>query len=211
MSAEPLVLVGMSGVGKSFWARRLAEQRGFVRHDCDGEIGARLSSIVQVAPGEEPVHALGRWMGMPWTAGYAEREAHYLALEEAVTRDALEASLTGERPHVIDTTGSVIYLPDPLIERLRTSGRVVYLRTPHERREAMLRRYLEEPKPVVWGAAFRAAPGEPPEDALPRCYASLLAWRDARYAALAHVVLDGAALEADDPGVDVFLERAYAR
>jgi len=214
MSAETLVLVGMSGVGKSFWARRLAAQRGFVRHDCDGEIGARLSSIVQVAPGEEPVHALGRWMGMPWSPGYREREARYLALEEAVTRDALDAALdaalAAPGPHVIDTTGSVVYLPGPLLERLRACGRVVYLRTPDERRDAMLRRYLEEPKPVVWGDAFAAAPGETPEQALPRCYASLLAWRDQRYAALAHVVIDGGALEASDPGLEGFLARVHA-
>ncbi|AKF05920.1 shikimate kinase [Sandaracinus amylolyticus] len=209
MSVEPLVLVGMSGVGKSFWARRLAEQRGYVRHDCDGEIGARLSSIVTPSPGEEPVHALGRWMGMPWSEGYAAREARYLALEETVTREALDACRDGRR-HVIDTTGSVIYLPDALLDRLRSVGRVVYLRTPEARREAMLRRYLEEPKPVVWGDAFACATGEAPREALPRCYASLLAWRERRYAALAHVVIDGAELEANDPGVDGFLARISA-
>jgi shikimate kinase len=199
----------MSGVGKSFWARRLAEQCGFVRHDCDGEIGARLSSIVTPAAGEEPVHALGRWMGMPWSEGYAAREARYLALEESVTREALDACRDGRR-HVIDTTGSVIYLPDVLLEALRGVGRVVYLRTPEARREAMLRRYLEEPKPVVWGDSFVAGPGEAPDAALPRCYASLLAWRDRRYAALAHVVIDGAELEANDPGIDGFLARVSA-
>ena len=81
----------MSGVGKSFWAKRLGE-RGWVRHDCDGAIGARLASLVTPEANEEPVHALGRWMGMPWREGYAEREARYLALEEEVTREALEAS-----------------------------------------------------------------------------------------------------------------------
>ncbi|HEY8427412.1 MAG TPA: shikimate kinase [Sandaracinaceae bacterium] len=196
-----LCLVGMSGVGKSFWAKRLAE-RGWVRHDCDGAIGARLASLAPVAPGEEPVHALGRWMGMPWSEGYAEREARYLALEEEVTREALAHSRDG---HVIDATGSVIYLSESLRSELRASCRVVYLRTPHERREAMLRRYLEEPKPVVWAGAFVARPNERPQDALPRCYAELLAIRDARYRSMAHVTLDGAALEANDPGIDGFL------
>ncbi len=195
----------MSGVGKSFWAKRLTA-RGWARHDCDGEIGARIASIV-AAPGEEPVHALGRWMGMPWSEGYAEREARYHALEEEVTRDALASSMT-EGDHVIDATGSVIYLGEPLRARLRESCRVVYLRTPDERREAMLARYLEEPKPVVWAGAFEAREGERPEEALPRCYASLLAIRDRRYRAMAHVTLDGAELEADDPGVDGFLSRA---
>lgn len=199
-----LCLIGMSGVGKSFWAKRLAE-RGWIRHDCDGAIGARLGALVVPAPGEEPVHALGRWMGMPWSEGYAEREARYLALEEEVTREALDAANEGE--HVIDATGSVIYLSDSLLERIRAECRVVYLRTPDARRDAMLARFLEEPKPVVWAGAFDPA-GEPPEAALPRSYAELLERRDRLYARLAHVTLDGAELEANDPGVDGFLELA---
>lgn len=182
---KPLSLIGMSGVGKSFWAKRL-EADGWVRRDCDGEIAAALGTLVRPEPGEEPVHALGRWMGMPWHEGYAAREAEYLALEERVTRTAL-AELPARG--VLDTTGSVIYLSAPLLAALRARTRVVYLRTPAERCAAMLRLYLEEPKPVVWGGAF-AAGGEAPEAALPRCYEELLRIRDARYAALAHVVID---------------------
>lgn len=195
MSAPILCLVGMSGVGKSHWAKRLAAELGYVRHDCDGDIAARLASLVDVEPGEEPVHALGRWMGMPWSAGYAEREARYLALESEVTQRALAASERGDAPHVIDTTGSVVYLDGALTRRLAEHARVVYLRTPESRQDAMLRRYLEEPKPVVWGGAYRPREDERPEDALRRCYPELLRERDRRYAALAHVVLDGAALE----------------
>lgn len=200
-----LCLIGMSGVGKSFWAKRLAA-RGWTRHDCDGAIGARLRSLVTVERGEEPVHALGRWMGMPWSEGYAEREARYLALEEEVTREALEAAMApGE--HVIDATGSVIHLSEPLRSRLRAECRVVHLRTSGDRRDAMLARYLDEPKPLVWAGAFDVAEGEAPEDALPRCYAELLARRERRYAEMAHVTLDGGALEANDPSVEEFLAR----
>ncbi len=205
MNPVRLCLIGMSGVGKSFWAKRLVD-RGWTRHDCDGAIGARFASLV-AAPGEEPVHALGRWMGMPWSEGYAAREARYLALEEEVTGEALDAARAQPGDHVIDATGSVIHLGDEVREGLREACRVVYLRTPDARREAMLRRYLEEPKPVVWAGAFDARPGERPEDALPRCYEALLAARDRRYQAMAHVTVDGAALEADDPGVEGFLAR----
>ncbi len=203
---DRLCLVGMSGVGKSFWAKRLADA-GWVRHDCDGEIGEHLAEIVTPDAGEEPVHALGRWMGMPWSAGYAEREARYLALEEQVTRAALDSALATPGPQVLDCTGSVVYLSDSLLEALKAECRVVYLRTPEARREAMLRRYLEEPKPVVWGRSFRSGDGEAPEQALPRCYAELLAYRDERYGALAHVTLDGGELESNDPGLEGFLAR----
>jgi len=203
---DRLCLVGMSGIGKSFWAKRLSE-RGWVRHDCDGEIGAHLAELVSPEPGEEPVHALGRWMGMPWSEGYAAREARYLGLEEQVTRAALDAALGTPGQHVLDCTGSVVYLGDGLLAALRSACRVVYLRTPEARRDAMLKRYLEEPKPVVWGRSFVAKPGETPEQALPRCYAELLSYRDSRYLALADVVLDGGDLEANDPGLEGFLAR----
>jgi shikimate kinase len=200
-----LCLVGMSGIGKSFWAKRLTE-RGWVRHDCDGAISEHLSEIVTPDPGEEPVHALGRWMGMPWSDGYAAREARYLALERVVTERALRDALHEGR-HVVDTTGSVIYLDDALLSELRTQCRIVYLRTPDDRRAAMLARYLAEPKPVVWGTSFTRRTDERPEDALPRCYEELLAFRDRRYRALAHVELDGGALETNGPGVEGFLQR----
>jgi len=199
-----LCLVGMSGIGKSFWAQRLAEQRGFVRHDCDGAIAAQLRSLVPVAEGQEPVHALGRWMGMPWSDGYAAREVQYLALEERVTSAALRAS-AADAAHVIDTTGSVVYLSATLRDALRAKCRVVYLRTPDSARQAMLARYLVEPKPVVWSGAFVASPGESPTDALPRCFAALLERRDALYTGLAHVVLDGAALEQSAATLDEWL------
>jgi len=199
---RPLCFVGMSGVGKSFWSAKLAHDAGFVVHDCDAEIGRRLSSIVTPDPGESLVTALGRWMGMPWTAGYASREARYLALEEEVTREALDGAREG---HIVDTTGSVIYLPRDLLDALRAKCRVVYLRTPDTRRDAMLKRYLEEPKPVVWAGAFPRA--NDPIATLPAAYAELLKTRDRAYALLAHVTLDGGELEASPPSTRELLSR----
>ncbi len=206
MQERPLCVVGMSGVGKSFWAKRL-EAAGWTRHDCDGEIARHVGDLAPPAPGEEPVHALGRWMGMPWSAGYAEREARYLALEAEVTARALHAA--GEQ-HVIDATGSVIYLPRALRDELRRACRIAYLMVSPERRRAMLERYLVEPKPVVWDRAFKARPGEAPEEALPRCFAELLELRHQRYTELAHVVVDAGELEAHDPGLAGFLARVLA-
>ncbi|MBX3249120.1 MAG: hypothetical protein KF901_18220 [Myxococcales bacterium] len=180
---RPLCLVGMSGAGKSHASRALAAL-GFGWHDCDAAIAARLADLVTPEPGEAPVHALGRWMGMPWSAGFAEREARYLALEAEVTREALDAAQEGSQ--VVDTTGSVIYLDEALRQALRARCEVVYLRTPEADYERMLALYLAEPKPVVWGGLFAARPGESDEDALARCYAALLRERDARYLALAH-------------------------
>jgi predicted kinase len=190
-------LLGMSGVGKSHWAKVLAA-RGWLRIDCDGEIAERLDELVSVCAGEEPVNALGTWMGMPWTDGYRAREAAYLALEGEVTRSALdrarEAASRG-RDVVLDCTGSVIYLEAAVLERLARETEPVCLRTPETRRDAMLARYLAEPKPVVWSSSFQPRADEPDGAGLVRLYPELLAFRDTRYAALAARTIDGGWLE----------------
>lgn len=192
-----LSLVGMSGVGKSHWASRL-ETRGWVRLGCDDAIARELSSLVELRADEEPVHALGRWMGMPWTPGHRERERAYLELEARVTSDALsravELSHAG-RDVVVDCTGSVVYLPREVRDELRRTTEVVHLRVPDARHAAMLARYLAEPKPVVWDGLFAAQEGESETDALARLYPALLALREQRYAALAHRSLDAGWLE----------------
>lgn len=199
----------MSGVGKSFWARKLRDEHGFLWHDCDEVIAQRLGELITPEEGEPLVQALGRWMGHPWEPGYDEREAEYLALEEKVTRASLEEVMRGPPDQVLDTTGSVVYLPQPVLDALRSRTRVVYLRTPPRARAAMLELYRREPKPVVWAGLFERGESERPEHALPRCYAELLTWRDTRYAALAHAMLDGSELD-DDTGCAEILRAARA-
>ncbi len=189
-----LSFIGMSGVGKSYWAKQLA-RAGWLHHDCDEAIGERLGELAQPNPDEDPVHAVGRWMGMPWAGGYDEREARYLALEREVTTRAIgQLDESGAVNAVIDTTGSVIYAGDELLEKLKQSTRVVYFDAPDDVRSQMVELYLREPKPVLWQGMFRPEAGESRGDALARCYADLLADRAGRYRALADVVLDYHAL-----------------
>lgn len=203
----------MSGVGKSHWSR-LLEQAGWAWLDCDTRIAGRLGEIVAPNPGEAPVHALGRWMGMPWMPGYAGASGEYLRLEEDITAKALDEALAlaqAGRPAVLDTTGSVIYLSSALLERLRATCHVVCLALPDDALDAMLLRFLKEPKPLVWGDAWRPKAGEKAEEALPRCYATLLAARGARYERLAHAMLDGRALEQDDISLAEFMRRVHGQ
>ncbi|MEM9415355.1 MAG: AAA family ATPase [Planctomycetota bacterium] len=183
---RPLSLIGMSGVGKSHWAKQLAQQ-GWLHLDCDAMIAQRLGELIEVSPDEDPVHAVGRWMGMPWTPGYAEREEQYLALEREVTEEALDtaAAQPPETHVVLDTTGSVIYTGEAILERLRAETRVVYFDAPPEVREKMVGLYLREPKPVLWRAGYQPEPGETQDAALARCYKRLLEDRSGDYRALA--------------------------
>ncbi|MCS6796946.1 MAG: hypothetical protein NZ898_00165 [Myxococcota bacterium] len=198
MAVRALCLVGMSGVGKSHWAAQLASSVGFRHLDCDGAIAAVLHArgAFEPGPGEAAVHALGRWMGMPWSPGYELRQALYLRIEHDVTADAIEAvrSAAGGERFVIDTTGSVVMLHPALRTGLRTTCRVVHLTVPRAMRARLLAEYLARPRPIVWGNHWRPQPGEAASDALRRLYPRLVAWRERRYGALAHARLDAQTL-----------------
>ncbi|XAM00533.1 AAA family ATPase [Phycisphaeraceae bacterium D3-23] len=194
-----LAFIGMSGIGKSHWAKQLA-QHGWLHLDCDAMIAQRLGEWIDVADDEDPVHAVGRWMGMPWTPGYAEREAQYLALEREVTSEALDtaaAAQTADRHVVLDTTGSVIYTGDAPLDRLKSETRVVYFEAPDSVRDRMVELYLREPKPVLWQGGYEPGVDEDQSVALGRCYAELLRRRASRYAALAAVTIGYHAARSD--------------
>lgn len=181
---DVVVLVGMSGVGKSHRARELARE-GATVIDCDTEIAARLTELVTPSAGEAPVTALGRWMGLPSSSGYREREARYLGLEAEVTASAADRARTIPGRVVIDTTGSVVHLPAEILTELRHAGRVIYLRSPAAAVDLMLARYLAEPKPVVFGDQWIDA-----EPDVAAAYRRLLGWRSQHYQALADEIVD---------------------
>ncbi|MBX2851720.1 MAG: AAA family ATPase [Phycisphaeraceae bacterium] len=197
-----LSFIGMSGVGKSYWAKQLA-QAGWLHLDCDAKIAQRLGEIIEVGDDEDPVHAVGRWMGMPWDDGYEANESRYLELEQTATTKAIDQLAEHEgQPVVIDTTGSVIYTGDVVLNRLKRSTRVLYFDVPDAVRQLMVELYLIEPKPVLWQGGYQPEPGELETHALERCYTKLLADRNERYRGLADVVIDYHALREPGFGVD---------
>ncbi len=200
-AAPRITLVGMSGAGKSHWSRRL-EAEGFRRFGCDDLIEARLADLLKDADGD-PLE-MGRWLGFPYEAGYGERQRRYLDMEIAVLEGILRLLETPGRvpgPVVVDTTGSVIYTGERLLERLASRTRVVHLDTPPGERDRMLRNYLGNPRPVIWGDAFRPQPGESGPDAVARCYPAFLEAREDRYRRLAHAAIP--ARQRNDPELDV--------
>lgn len=181
-----LALVGMSNVGKSLWAGRLAES-GFTVYGCDDEIERGLTPELQAAGYTGGLADVARWMGQPYDPQFAATQAHYLALEgESLTR-ALEQ--TSEGNHVIDTTGSVIHLGTELLKTLRVQTTVVHLAANADMQAEMYQQYLAHPKPVVWGDSYQPLDGELPEAALKRLYPTLLARRNRSYRQLAHATI----------------------
>jgi shikimate kinase len=183
-----LALIGMSGSGKSHWAKNLAAL-GCPTSSCDDEIETRLAPLLE--PGSySGVNGVAAWMGWPDSPTYASRESHYLTEEIAVLDEILSA--LEKDPHrelVLDTTGSVIATGNHTLHRLRRQMTIVYLAASNEEVQLLIQRYLQHPKPVLWQGAFRPHPGEPPQQTVLRCYPLLIAARRQSYEALAHVTI----------------------
>ncbi len=181
-----LALVGMSNVGKSLWAGRLAES-GFAVYGCDDEIERRLAPELQAAGYTGGLADVARWMGQPYDPQFAATQARYLTLEGESLARALEQTTNGNR--VIDTTGSVIHLDTELLKTLREQTTVVHLAANADMQAEMYQQYLTHPKPVVWGDSYQPLNGELPEAALKRLYPALLARRNHSYGQLAHATI----------------------
>jgi shikimate kinase len=183
-----LALIGMSGSGKSHWAKNLAAL-GCPTICCDDAIETRLAPILK-AGGYEGINGVAAWMGWPDSPTYAEREAEYLR-EEIATLDEVLSALEkdSKRELVLDTTGSVICAGNHILHRLRRQMTVVYLASSEAEVQLLIQRYLRDPKPVLWQGVFQPRPAETPHDTVVRCYPLLIAARRQSYEALAHITL----------------------
>ena len=136
-------------------------------------------------------------MGWPDSSTYAEREAEYLVEEIQVLDEVLqELEENPEKALVLDTTGSVIYVGNHLLTRLRRQMTIVYLAATERERQLLIERYLNDPKPVLWSGAFQAKSGETPGETVARCYPALIEARRRSYEALAHCTLSVGELRA---------------
>jgi shikimate kinase len=200
-----VALIGMSGAGKTFWARRLAES-GRPSISCDDRIEERLRSRLTVG-GSAGTNGVAAWMGWPDSDTYLERESEYLAEEIGALDELLtELERDSSRELVLDTTGSVIYTGNNLLMRLRRQMTVVYLAASPAEQQLLIERYLTDPKPVLWRGAFQPRKGETPRETVARCYPALIAARRQSYQALAHCTLPVAELR--ETSVDVSLDAA---
>ena len=190
-----LALIGMSGAGKTFWTKKLVE-KGAPAVFCDDKIEQRLAPKLRPS-GYSGINGVAAWMGWPDSPMYAEREADYLA-EEIHTLDEVLQGLEKdpEASLVLDTTGSVIYVGNHLLMRLRRQMTIVYLAATEQERQLLIERYLNDPKPVLWRGAFQPKSGETPSETVARCYPALMEARRRGYETLAHCTLSVAELRA---------------
>ena len=200
-----VALVGMSGAGKTFWTKKLAAG-GHEAISCDDRIEQGLAPRL-AAGGYAGINGVAAWMGWPDSAKYAGREAEYLAEEIHVLDEVLtELAKQPGKSLVLDTTGSVIYTGNNLLLRLRRQMTIVYLAASAEEQQLLIKRYLSDPKPVLWRGAFQPKAGETPRETVARCYPTLIAARRQSYEALAHCTLQVAALRDESPDAAAFLK-----
>lgn len=205
-----LALVGMSGAGKTFWAKKL-EASNCPAISCDDRIEQKLAPRL-AAGGYRGINGVAAWMGWPDSGTYSARESDYLAEEI----HALDVILTGlenqpEKSLVLDTTGSVIYVGNNLLLRLRRQMTIVYLAASAEEQQLLIERYLNDPKPVLWRGAFQPKAGESPRETVARCYPALIAARRRSYETLAHCTLEVASLRDATLDAAAFLSLIQAK
>jgi shikimate kinase len=183
-----LALIGMSGSGKSHWAKNLAAL-GCPTVCCDDQIEIRLAPVLR-SGGYSGINGVAAWMGWPDSPAYAERETQYLSEEIAALDEVLSAlEKDSQRELVLDTTGSVIHAGNHILHRLRRHMTVIYIASSDEERQLLIQRYLRDPKPVLWQGAFQPRPGETPRQTVARCFPLLISARRNSYQALAHLTI----------------------
>jgi len=205
-----LALVGMSGTGKTFWTKKLADS-GVPAISCDDCIEQKLAPRL-AAGGYAGINGVAAWMGWPDSGTYAERESEYLTEEIHALDEILnELEKHPQQSLVLDTTGSVIYAGNNLLMRLRRQMKIVYLATSAPEQQLLIERYLSDPKPVLWRGAFQPKGNEAPRETVARCYPSLISARRQSYEALAHCTLQVASLRDGSLDAAAFLEMIRAR
>ncbi len=202
-------LIGLSGCGKSTWAQRLAQERGFKRFCCDDMIEERLHNELFSA-GINGIRGVAFWMGQPYEHFFPDRQSTYLTREAGVIAEIVQTlalNQSEEQDIVIDTTGSFVYLDPALCLSLKKHSTLVYLQVPEGDVSQMFRQYLADPKPVVWKDSFNMQPGESNIQALSRCYPELIESRIKLYQSYADVVVPVAFADRGALSTDEFISK----
>lgn len=176
-----VILIGMSGIGKSFHSKKLLE---------DGYILFSIDNLIATALHEGDVHDIAKWLGHPYEEQYKENSLKYLELENSFTKEVLEyAKNNSETKIAIDTTGSLIHLPQETLSLLSEFSNVIFLDTHDSVMNGMIEIYLKDPKPVIWGDSAQEFTEENYIEKVKELYPKLLAGRHKLYLQYAKKVI----------------------
>jgi shikimate kinase len=190
-----VAFIGMSNIGKSYTAMRLATKYDFSLIEVDKIIWENL--------GHDSMDAFAQWQGHPYTDGYAEREKHSIALETDATRKALK---TTKRNPMIDTTGSVIYTDDDVLKLLRQNYYVIYIEAMEDHLERLKVQYFKQPKPLIWAGHYKKLEGKTETESILEAYPELLTSRGKAYAQQADIALPSKMILNPDVSIEDIFE-----
>lgn len=169
-----LAFVGMSNIGKTVTAKRVAKSFGFKLIQIDKLIWKKL--------GHDSMEEFADWQGHPYEEGYAEREALSIEMETHATDAAIKKSKSAT---VLDTTGSVIYIDPAIRRKIKEEFYVVHIKAEPTDLERLKWDYFDNPKPLIWGRQYREKQGLTDRENIFECYPRLLMSRAKEYAAMA--------------------------
>ena len=173
-----IALIGMSNVGKSYTATRLAEHYEFSLIEVD--------KLIRTDMGHESMKDFAEWQGQPFTNGYAEREEISIEKETIATKSAISSKKSNT---LIDTTGSVIYVKEDVLEELVNNFYVVYIQVHEDHIERLKNDYFSNPKPLIWNNHYRKISTKSPIESLFACYPELLEARRKAYEKIADKII----------------------
>ena len=189
-------LIGMSGVGKSYWSDKL-EKTGFTVYHIDDIIAIKLKSVVKkfsikndINYSKSSVGDLAKWMGFPDDERYKKNSKTYLDMETKVVKEVLNKAKKSRKNVVIDTTGSVIYIDSEISKELKKLTKVIYFDAGTKHLKSMFEEFKRNPKPIIWGNMYKPKKGENENKALLRCYKQLIDSRIKKYNKLSKQKID---------------------
>jgi len=189
-----IAFIGMSNIGKSHRSQQFSDKFGFEVYGVDD----KMWDLQGFSDWEEA----SRWMGYPFDEQYEQTQKDYLEMEKNLT---LKCSID-DKNIILDTTGSVIYLDEEVVDFIKNNFLVIALDASSSLLKIMKEEFFVKPKTIVWGDHFEIEDGEHGIDALRRCYPSLLEWRIAKYRDFADVIIPGEVSRSSDVPEDRFFE-----
>lgn len=196
-----VAFIGMSNIGKSYTAMRIATKYDFNLIEVDKIIWENL--------GHNSMDAFAEWQGHPYSDGYEDREKQSITLETNATREALD---TLKRNPIIDTTGSVIYTDEDVLKTLNDDYYVVYIEAMEDHIERLKVQYFKHPKPLIWAGHYKKLKGKTETESILACYPKLLKSRGKAYAKHADATLPSTMILNPDISIeDIFKALKPAR
>ena len=149
-----------------------------------------------------------QWVGYPDEESYTENAKIYLRTEEEIMHNLLDyvENASNKEDIVIDSTGSVIYMPDMILERLKKLTKIIYLDITSQEFDSMLKYYLEHPVAIIWNDQFQQIPGETRQETFKRCHPKLIHSREKQYKDLMHFSMPSVFHRSTETTVETFLQ-----